>query len=204
MISPVSASTPIWPGRRTERDCGGLREKDLEDGVDQRRLTDARTAGDYQHLGNESTANSLSLAISERQPRPLFDPRDALVGIDRRPRRCSDSEGLEPFGNLPFGPVEAGEEDAAAALKVVGYYGACFKLMAERCFNELRGHFEQRLSERDQLFGREPDMPFVHRFGERVRDAGAHADQRGLLDAQLGCDLIGGAEADATDVAANR
>ena len=109
-------------GRRTERDCGGLREKDLEDGVDQRRLTDARTAGDYQHLGNESTANSLSLAISERQPRPLFDPRDALVGIDRRPRRSSDSEGLEPFGNLPFGPVEAGEEDAAAALKVVGDY----------------------------------------------------------------------------------
>ena len=97
-------------------------EKDLEDGVDQRRLTDARTAGDYQHLGNESTANSLSLAISERQPRPLFDPRDALVGIDRRPRRSSDSEGLEPFGNLPFGPVEAGEEDAAAALKVVGDY----------------------------------------------------------------------------------
>jgi hypothetical protein len=32
-------------GRRTEHDSDGLREKDLEDGVDQGRLADARTAG---------------------------------------------------------------------------------------------------------------------------------------------------------------
>ena len=44
-------------------------------------------------------------------------------------------------------------------------------------------------------------MPFVHRLGQRVGDAGAHADQCGLLDAELGRDLIGGAEADAADVA---
>src|SRR5438552_18054750 len=44
-------------------------------------------------------------------------------------------------------------------------------------------------------------MPFVHRLGERIGDAGAHADQRGLLDAELAGDLIGGAEADARDVA---
>ena len=44
-------------------------------------------------------------------------------------------------------------------------------------------------------------MPFVHRFGERVGDAGTHADQRGLLDAEFGRDLIRGAEADAADVA---
>src|SRR6476659_9439733 len=43
-------------------------------------------------------------------------------------------------------------------------------------------------------------MTFVHRLGERVGDAGAHADQRGLFDAELGRDLICGAEADATDV----
>ena len=47
-------------------------------------------------------------------------------------------------------------------------------------------------------------MPFVHRLGQRVGDAGTHADQRRLLDAELARDLIGGAEADATDVAANR
>src|ERR1700756_6023225 len=44
-------------------------------------------------------------------------------------------------------------------------------------------------------------MAFVHRLSERVGDAGAYPDQSGLLDAELGRDLIGGAEADATDVA---
>src|SRR6516165_7416624 len=188
-------------GGGAERDCGSLCEKDLEDGVDQSRLTDARTASDRQHLGNESNANSLSLAIGEHQLRPLLDPRDSLVGIDRRPRRPSDSERLELFGDLPLGPVEAGEEDAAMALEVIGDYGAAFELEAERRFDELSRDFEQRLSERDELFGREPAMPFVHRLGQRVGDAGTHADQRRLLDAELARDLIRCTEADAADVA---
>ena len=44
-------------------------------------------------------------------------------------------------------------------------------------------------------------MPFVHRLGERVGDPGTYADQRCLLDAELGRDLVGRAEADAADVA---
>jgi hypothetical protein len=170
-------------GGGAERDCDGLREQDLEDGVDQGCLTDAGTAGDHHHLGNQCDANSLSLAIGERQLRPLLDPRDRLVGIDRRPRRSSDCEGLEIFGNLSLSPVEAREEGATAALEVIGDYGATFELEAQRRFDELYRYFEQRPSERDQLFGRQPAMPFVHRFSERVGDAGAHADQRGLLDA---------------------
>jgi hypothetical protein len=44
-------------------------------------------------------------------------------------------------------------------------------------------------------------MPFIHRLGERIGDPCTNADQRCLLDAELGCDLIGRAEADAADVA---
>jgi hypothetical protein len=44
-------------------------------------------------------------------------------------------------------------------------------------------------------------MPFVHRLRERVGDAGTHANECGLLNAELGRDLVGGAEADAADVA---
>jgi hypothetical protein len=164
------------------------------------RLADAGTAGDYQHLGGESDANSLSLAIGERQLRPLLDPGDRLVGIDQRPRRSSDCERLELFGDLPLGPVEPGKEDATVALEVIGDYGATFELEAECRFDELSRYFEQRLSERDELIGRQSAMPFVHRLGQRVGDPGTHADQCGLLDAELGCDLIGGAEADAADV----
>ena len=123
------------------------------------RLTDTRTAGDHQHLGNESDTNSLSLAIGKRQLCPLLDPRNGLVGIDRRPGWSSDCQRVELFGNLPLSPVEPGEEDALAALEVVGNYGTTFELETQRSFDELGRHFEQRLSELDQLFGRESAMP---------------------------------------------
>jgi hypothetical protein len=141
------------------------------------------------------------LAIGEHQLRALLHPRDRFGGVDRRPRRSSDRQRLEFFRNLPLSPVEAGEEDATAALKVIGDYGPTFELEAQCRFDEFHRDFEQRLSERDQLFGREPAIPFVHRLGERVGDAGTHADQRRPLDAELARDLIGGAEADAADVA---
>jgi hypothetical protein len=38
---------------------------------------------DHQHLGNESDANSLSLAIGEHQLRPLLDPRDSVSAARR-------------------------------------------------------------------------------------------------------------------------
>ena len=44
-------------------------------------------------------------------------------------------------------------------------------------------------------------MPIVHGLRKGVRNAGAHTDERGLLDAELGCNLVGGAEANAADVA---
>jgi len=44
-------------------------------------------------------------------------------------------------------------------------------------------------------------MAIVHCLGERVGDAGTHANESGLLDAELARDLVGGAKANATDVA---
>src|SRR6266446_921444 len=186
-LDPGALRQPLGgtTGRGTKRDRHGLREQDLEDGVDQGRLTDARTAGDHQHFGSESDANSLSLAIGEHQLRPLLHPGDGLVGIDRRPWRTSDCERLEPFGDLPLGPVEAGEEDATVAFQVIGDYGATLELEAECRVDELYRYFEQRLWERDQFLGGQPAMPLVHRLGKRIGDPGTHADQRSLLDAEL-------------------
>jgi hypothetical protein len=48
---------------------------------------------------------------------------------------------------------------------------------------------------------RQTAVAVIHRLGEGKGDAGAHADQRSLLDTELGRDLVGGAEADAADVA---
>ena len=43
-------------------------------------------------------------------------------------------------------------------------------------------------------------MPLVRGLRKGVRNSGAHADQRGLLDAELACNLIRCAEANPTDV----
>jgi hypothetical protein len=115
-------------------------------------------------------------------------------------RQFSSRERLELFSTLPLGPEEAGEEDAPAALEIIGDYRAIFELEAQRCFDELGRHFEQRPGKRDQLFGREPAMPFVHRLRKGVGNPRTYADESRLLDAKLGGDLAGGAEADAADV----
>jgi hypothetical protein len=74
------------------------------------------------------------------------------------------------------------------------------KFEAERRFDEFGRDLEELLSERNELLGRKATMAVVHRLGERVGDAGTHANERGLLDAELGRDLVSGAEADASDV----
>ena len=44
-------------------------------------------------------------------------------------------------------------------------------------------------------------MPLIHGFRESKGDPGTRPDQGGLLDAELGRDLVGGAEANTADVA---
>ena len=188
-------------GRCTERDSDGLREKDLEDGVDQGRLADAGTTGDHQHLGNEGDANSLSLAVGERQFRPLLDPGDRLFGVNRRPGRLPDCQRVELLGDLPFGPIEPGEEHAAPAIEIVGDNRTFVKLEAERGVDEFGRNLQKLVREREKFLGGETAMPFVHGLGKRVGDAGAYADQCRLLYAKLGRDLVSRAEADAADVA---
>src|SRR5262249_5712234 len=124
-------------GRGTKRDRDSLGAQDLKDRVDQSCLADAGPAGDHQHLGNESNTNSFSLAIGEHQLRPLLDPGDSLIGIDRRPRRSSDRKRRELFRDLPLSPVKAGEEHATAAIEVIGDYRTTFELETEYCFDEL-------------------------------------------------------------------
>jgi hypothetical protein len=40
-------------------------------------------------------------------------------------------------------------------------------------------------------------MPLIHRLRQRVGDPSTDTDRRSLFDAELGCDLVDGAKADA-------
>ena len=98
--------------------------------------------------------------------------------------RLSGSPRLELLGDFALGSVKCSEEEAAAAFKIVGDNSAVLELKAHRRLDEFRRHFEQFLSERNEFFDRKTGMPFVHRLGERVGDAGTDANQSNLLDAE--------------------
>ena len=71
----------------------------------------------------------------------------------------------------------------------------------QRGLNQVRFDLQQLDGERHQFVGRQAAMALVHRFGERIGDAGANADHRRLLDAEPDGDRVGSLEADAADVA---
>ena len=66
-------------------------------------------------LDGERQAHRRPLALRQGQAGLPLDPGDGLVGVDRRPGRRADAQVPQPLGDLPLGPVQAGQEDAAAA-----------------------------------------------------------------------------------------
>ena len=97
--------------------------------------------------------------------------------------------------------MQSGEEDAALAIDAVGDDLAVLQLQIERRLDDLGRHLQQRHRHRHQLRQRQAAVALVHRFGQRIADAGAGPDHRRLLDAELRGDQIGALEADAADVA---
>ena len=104
----------------------------LQDGVEQRGLAHARTAGDDQNLAGEGEPERFALALGEADAGPRLEPGDRLGGVDLRPGRPSGSEGAQPLGDGLLGPVQAGEEDAAPILKRIGHHRAALQLQ-RRC-----------------------------------------------------------------------
>jgi hypothetical protein len=97
--------------------------------------------------------------------------------------------------------VQAGEEHAALPVQRVGHDVAGLELQAERGADQLRRHLEELARERHQLLLGQAAVPLPRGLGQREGDAGAHPDHRRALDAQPLGDAVGGAEADAADVA---
>ena len=62
-----------------------LGAQDGQDGVDQRRLADARAAGDDEQLRRQRQANGVLLAVGQLDRQLVLDPGDGLVGVRGRP-----------------------------------------------------------------------------------------------------------------------
>src|SRR4029077_10859562 len=83
----------------------------------------------------------------------------------------------------------------------VGNHSALPQLEIERGADELLRDLEQLLGERHQLFRWQAAMAFIHGLGQGIGNSGAHTDHRGLIDAELHRDRVGGFKPDAADVA---
>ena len=205
----VVASRPVLSARRlAARPVGAqsaisapLAAQDLQDGVDQGGLAHARAAGDDQHLRGERQAHRRPLALGQGQAGLALDPGDGLLGVDRRPGRRADGEAPQPLGDVPLGPVEAGQEDAALPLQRVGDHVAGLELQAEGGLDQLAGT-SSRLSARSSssASGR-PQWPCSMASASAKEMPARTRIMAVLLDAEPGGDLVGGAEADAADVA---
>ena len=183
------------------RRLGALRREDAQNGIDDRGLADAGTAGHDQHLGHQCEPDRSDLAFGKGKPDTLLDPRQRLVRIDPGPRQRAVCKPHQPLGDGALRPIQAGQKYTGRFANLVGDHRALLQLEIERSADELLRHLEQLLGERDQLFGRQAAMALVHGLGQRIGDAGANPHHGGLLDAELHGDGVGGLEADAADIA---
>ena len=188
-------------GRRAQQDLSALRREDPQNGFDDGGLPDAGPTGHDQHLGHQCEPDRGDLAFGKGKADMLLDPRQGLVRVDPGPRQRAVCQPRQPLGDGAFRPVQAGKEYTGCLANPVGDHCALLQLEIERGADQLLRHLEQLLGQRDQLFRRQAAMAFVHGLGQRIGNPRANPDRRGLLDAELHRNGVGGLEPDAADVA---
>ena len=189
------------PVRRTQQDIDALGGQDAQDRVDDRRLADARPAGDDGDLRGERRAYRVGLAGRQGEPGLALHPGQGLARVDVGPWEIAGGNVENAPGDRAFGPVQAAEEYAGDLPHRVGNHRAVGQLQVQRGADQLAGNLQEFGRERSQLFFRQAAMTLVHRFGQRIADARADPDHGRLLDAELHRDRVGSHETDAADVA---
>ena len=174
--------------------------KDLEDRIDDRRLADARPAGDHQRLGGQRQTDRCPLTLGELQTAALFDPWQGLLFVNPRPGQPAVHDADQPIGDHLLGPVEACQEDAGGVADLVGDHGALESFELEGRQNQFLRRFEQFFGEWNQLIRRQPAVTLVHRLGQGVGNPRAQSDHRCLFDAEPHRDRVGALETNAPDV----
>ena len=186
--------------RRAEKHLHILRFQDAQDRIHNRRLADARAAGDDENFRAKRELDRLLLTVGEREGRFGREPVDRLGGVDLRPGRLSGREPQDALRDPLLGLVKPGEKNALCFLDAVFHDCLFGKLERHGRLDECRRHFEQLFGERRELVHGKAAMAVIQRFGERIRNPGSDPDHGGFLDAKPGRDCVRRFEADAPDV----
>ena len=108
-------------GRRAQRRPDPLGHQDLQDGVEQRGLADARAAGHDQHLRDEGQPQR-RLPGSAPAPSPGVRPPTATPCRRRWPAMAAARrQPQQRVGDVSFGGVQAGEKDARRLADAVAH-----------------------------------------------------------------------------------
>ena len=201
-LQPGGLAHPLGraPGRRAQQDIDTLGGQDAQDGVDDRRLADPRSPSDDRDLGCECHTDSIGLTRRQGEPGLPLRPGQCPVWIDIGPGDLAGRNPQKPLGDRPLRPMQASEEHTGGILHRVRNHRAFGQLQIERRSDQIVGDLQEAGRQRSELFFRQAAMTLVHRFGQGVADARAHADHGRLLDPELHRDRVGGPEPNAADV----
>ena len=201
-LQPGGLAHPLGraPGRRTQQDIDTLGGQDAQDRVDDRRLADARPTGDDRYLRGERHPDRIGLTRRQGEPGLPLRPGQGLVRVDIRPGELASRNPQKPPGDRPLRPMQASEEHTGCILHRVGNHRTFGQLQIERRSDQIVGDLQEASRQRSELVDGQAAMTLVHRFGQGVADARAHADHGRLLDPELHRDRVGGPEPDAADV----
>src|SRR6516165_1107059 len=188
----VLASNPVAsvmrlaaPARRsTKQQAHALSGEDAQDRVNDGRLAYPRSAGNDEPLGEERQSDRGDLTLGQRQAGLLLDPPKRLLRVDVGPGQFSHGQVQYPLGNHLLGAVEAHEEYAGGLADRVGDDRSLGQFQIQRGLDQFLGNLEQLDGQRSEFLGGQSAVSLVHRLGECVRNPGAHADHRRLLDAK--------------------
>lgn len=97
--------------------------------------------------------------------------------------------------------IEAGKEDALATLDLIDDHLSRFKLKAQGLEYGRRRDFQKLRGLRQQVIAWQAAMPLIKSLRQGKGDPRPGSDHRGLFDAKLHGDRIGGPEANSPDVA---
>ena len=177
-LQPGGFAHPLrgTPGRRAQQDIDPLGGQDAQDRVDDRRLADARSAGDDGDLRGERRAYRIGLAESQGEPGLGFHPGQGLARVDVGPWEIAGRDPQKTPGDRQLGPVQAAEEYAGDLPHRVGNHRAFGQLQVQRGADQLAGNLQEFGRERSELFFRQAAVSLVHRFCQRIADARADPD----------------------------
>jgi hypothetical protein len=195
-VSQKSASLAF----RRRASVRGLDRENPKDRIDDRRLADARPAGDHQRLGGQRQTDRCPLTLGELQTAALFDRWQAFsssihgkgsppftMRISRFAIACSALQRLAKNMQMvspTLSEISAPSDRSNSRAVRISSFGASSNSSASGI----------------NLIRRQPAVTFAHRPRQRVRYPDAQPDHRSLFDAELHRDCAGALETNAPDV----